>query len=1029
MNSRVVMPSVYFEEAHRQGKNMKKYSIYLILSEIFVCLMTACNDEDDLIYVNNESCDNACNLGEWSCLSDGYKICIKDESGCPSWSTLKSCPANTLCNPQKRECINDNSGSDECNSECIEDETICSEDKSQILICKHIDSLNCNALIESERCEDNKKCESDGINTICTKESVCTQGEMQCSAAGNALMTCVTNDDGEEDWNIENCPDGQVCSDGQCRVNCANTCSEGVRQCSANGIPQVCKTQENGCLEWGNETACPEAYHCIEGTCQPNCTKDCDPWSIVILPDTQSYLRDKPEDDTSNTYYQQTKWIKEHKDTELIPNLKMVVHMGDVTESNKAVEWKNAVKAHKVLQDAGIPFTVITGNHDYCGSTSSKNSGERWLTKLPTYFPESCSSAQNCISLKDLPGFGGVFNGVNSYFNFTAAGQDYLVVNLEYGPRQETMCWANKLLQKPDNLNKKVIFTTHAYLTHNAEFDENLDNVLDYGAGGREIWNGLVSRHSNVIMILNGHVGDSERKESKGNNQNTVVQILTDYQFEVPCHSDVQSLADCKSNCAWVGDAGNGWLRIMTFDPKTNNVKVKTLSIHDGDKEHFSNEGKAQFFCSEITGNNSYPADPNDKDHNYEFTFDFTTPMHNVYDDGGYYGFVNRTINYHGDGDQIHPSVAAAPDGHFVVVWEDNSKSDDGNQYQSDTPAYDIYGRIMTPGGCELDNNPEILISTNTNGHQSEPDVAMDKDGNFVVVWTDDCDGNGSTQVLMRGFNADGTERFATQNVNQVDTGDQYQPHIAMASDGQFAVSWTDTRLGAQKPQIWVRGYKADGSQNFAERKLIESTTGTQVHSDIFMDDAHNFVVAWEDDSDGNTLTESMMILFNPDGTPKTGLTKINSNPDGNQNAPSISGKSDGSSFFVTWTDIKASDVHKIMIAKFDGNGKKLLTDSEVSQASVQNDDSHVCMTSSGDAMITWYNPSTRNIIYRKYVEGKFSGESIANMPDNPKYADGISHHPTLACIPGTNFAIVTYSDDADNNTYHEIFGVGLKIK
>ena len=42
----------------------------------------------------------------------------------------------------------------------------------------------------------------------------------------------------------------------------------------------------------------------------------------------------------------------------------------------------------------------------------------------------------------------------------------------------------------------------------------------------------------------------------------------------------------------------------------------------------------------------------------------------------------------------------------------------------------------------------------------------MDSNGNFVVVWHDDNDNNGYYDILARGFNAIGNQRFADLTVN-----------------------------------------------------------------------------------------------------------------------------------------------------------------------------------------------------------------------------------------------------------------------
>ena len=71
-------------------------------------------------------------------------------------------------------------------------------------------------------------------------------------------------------------------------------------------------------------------------------------------------------------------------------------------------------------------------------------------------------------------------------------------------------------------------------------------------------------------------------------------------------------------------------------------------------------------------------------------------------------------------------------------------------------------------------------MNSEPDGQQLRPAVAIDSDGDFVVVWEDDQDGNGFYQIYARGFASDGKEAFADIAVNQVASGQQLKPAIGM---------------------------------------------------------------------------------------------------------------------------------------------------------------------------------------------------------------------------------------------------------
>ncbi len=991
-------------------------------------------------------CEDECVEGQNECYGEAFRTCGQfDEDSCLEFSEFQECGTDELCDPIAQKCV-----TTVCETECVDGETVCGDDQHSVLACHAVAGTRCNALSIIQNCVDGESCKDTADGVACVKDStdvgpgtgedpvvkICDVGAKKCSDDSKSLMTCVANSTGNE-WKSESCG-AMTCNAAKltCEATCTDACTENATQCaSGNKATQVCKRGANGCTAWTNGDSC--AQTCSAGKCADYCGDDCEPFSIVILPDTQNYVRyDSVKTDT--TYHKQMNWIVKNMNTSKLPNLKHVVHMGDITNDNTDVQWKIAKDAQQILKDNGVSFSVVNGNHDY---RISGKVGGRSKTKFTTYFPESW--------LKGIKGYGGIYDGANTYMNFRAGNQDYLVLNLEFAPRQQTICWANDLLQKAENKNKKVIIATHANLSHDAKYSGKPKNqFVANGASGSELWNELTSRHSNIMMILNGHVGDSEHRTDNGLNGNPVQQILTDYQFERNCSES--KLSSCTNHCRHAVNAGNGWLRVLTFYPKTNKVEARTVSVLSGNKSLFSSQGTDQFFCSPMfdmanKGKSCtdcgqwYPKAPSDAAHQFDLTFDFTTPSTNVYKTNGYLGFVHRNINATSTGDQINPVIATNNTGRSVFVWQDNSSSADGKRSDGTNDAHDIYARIMLPEACNYSGHSELVINEKTAGHQEEPDVAMDQNGNFVVVWTDDNDNNGSTQIYMRGFNADGTQRFATKTVNTVDTRNQYQPHIAMAPDGQFAVSWTDTASSKDTPQINVRGFNADGSQAFAQRAVTDAVAGTQVHSDIFMDKNHNIVVVWEDDGDANGSTQIKMRLINANGTSKTDAKTVNSVASGNQNSPSVSGRSDGAEFMVVWQNV-ASSQYSIMGRTFNADGKQIDADFTLSTSDTAQKvtDPQVCMNDSANAVAVWYNPTTKNVVRRHFSGGKPTGsaETITNSPSNASTDTNAygaptakAYQPAIACVPGGNISMVTFADDNDGNATFEIFGVGFKVK
>jgi hypothetical protein len=273
------------------------------------------------------------------------------------------------------------------------------------------------------------------------------------------------------------------------------------------------------------------------------------PWSLVILPDTQEYSRLYP-----GLFHLQTQWILENKDKY---NIVYVLQNGDVVNSNIEIEWQSASRAFARL-DGKVPYAISLGNHDF-------DAGGR-TTLANQYFPVS--------RFEKWPTFGGVMETGkidNTYHTFNAAGQDYLILCLEFGPRDEALDWGNKIIEK--HASHKIIFMTHAYLYSDStrydwitKKDQQSANPHAYPIAdttindGQEIWEKMVKKHHNSFMTISGHVfeGGLGFLTSTADHGNNVHQMLVNYQM-LPI-------------------GGDAWLRILNFSPDEKTIRVETYS-------------------------------------------------------------------------------------------------------------------------------------------------------------------------------------------------------------------------------------------------------------------------------------------------------------------------------------------------------------------------------------------------------------------------------------------------------------------
>jgi hypothetical protein len=274
-------------------------------------------------------------------------------------------------------------------------------------------------------------------------------------------------------------------------------------------------------------------------------------FTIAVLPDTQVYSLRFP-----GVFYAQTGWIARNTDR---LNIKYVLHLGDVVNNNTHGEWRNARDAMAML-DGVVPYAIAPGNHDYgpSGDASTRD------TFMNEHFPYDLCAA--------WPTFGGAMvegRLDNTYHRFEAGGTKWIVIALEWGPRDSTIAWANDVMAAhPDRVG---ILITHAYTNNNDRRYDHTDtdhpqhyNPHHYRTpggvnDGEELWQKLVRRH-NFLLVLNGHVlGDGTGYVASENDLGGIChQMLSNYQMR-----DL---------------GGEAYMRLLEFQPDGRSIQVKTYS-------------------------------------------------------------------------------------------------------------------------------------------------------------------------------------------------------------------------------------------------------------------------------------------------------------------------------------------------------------------------------------------------------------------------------------------------------------------
>ncbi len=274
-------------------------------------------------------------------------------------------------------------------------------------------------------------------------------------------------------------------------------------------------------------------------------------FSFVWFSDTQYYSESYP-----HIFENQVNWIVDAAEG---LNLKYVFHTGDLVDKHyDPKQWEVADSNMKILDDANIPYGVLAGNHDV---GHKGNDYENYYQ----YFGEDRYNDRDYFGESYL-------NNRGHYDLISAEGNDFIMVYMGWGVDQDGIDWMNEVLEKYPN--RKAVLNFHEYLLASGSRSPIGDKIFEE----------VVVPNENVHAVLGGHYHNSQKLEDRidddgdGKPDRTVYQMLANYQAGP--------------------EGGQGFLRILTFDPETNTMDMTAYSPYLNEEDYYDPElypGKDSF--------------------------------------------------------------------------------------------------------------------------------------------------------------------------------------------------------------------------------------------------------------------------------------------------------------------------------------------------------------------------------------------------------------------------------------------------
>jgi len=339
-----------------------------------------------------------------------------------------------------------------------------------------------------------------------------------------------------------------------------------------------------------------------------------EPFTIAVIPDTQNYIDYRHQRDAGFALDASELFIQQMQDVSERDDVVFIAAVGDVwqhqsiamdpahaargmsaipnpffatelaaTPRTRDYELPRAIQGYRIVHDAGIPFGVAPGNHDYdamwsvAGYPPNLDKPRSELTLTPADI--------GLLHLGGLDNFRSVFGASTEFFRdkpwyvdsfrggadsaqvFSAGGYRFLHITLEMSADDAALAWAAAVIERHPGY--PTIVTTHDYLDTRGERRSNpiIDlKVADpeHHNSAEQVWDKLVSAYDQVFLVLSGHHHGQALRIDNNRYGHKVYQVLADYQGRGQVGIEAGVPPDPRRSRP--RGLGDGWYRLMRFE-------------------------------------------------------------------------------------------------------------------------------------------------------------------------------------------------------------------------------------------------------------------------------------------------------------------------------------------------------------------------------------------------------------------------------------------------------------------------------
>ncbi|MDZ4217224.1 MAG: GEVED domain-containing protein, partial [Candidatus Gracilibacteria bacterium] len=367
---------------------------------------------------------------------------------------------------------------------------------------------------------------------------------------------------------------------------------------------------------------------------------------------------------------------------------------------------------------------------------------------------------------------------------------------------------------------------------------------------------------------------------------------------------------------------------------------------------------------------------------------------------------------------QLNTSITMNASHQSVMVWESSGLDS----------LYDIMAQRYDSSGNPL--GAELVVNSITSNAQSNPDIGIANNGNFVVTW-ESIEFNGDRpDINARRFDSAGNPFGDEFLVNtNVASFNKERPEITVASDGRFVITWQSNGQDGDVTGVYARRFDSSGNPVGNEFQVNTVTTNAQQYPDVAIGDNGDFIIVWESyDQETGSIpkTDASAGIFARRYSPAGAAIdptefQVNTTIFGAQQRPVVAGDTD--LFVVAWESLSQDgDNFGIFARRFDSQGGPLSAEFQVNSYSTNAQaNATIDINSSGDFVIAWDSFDQIGQSFEIYAKAYASdGSPIGSIQQVNTFTTDVQRFPSIS-FGQTQFVVAWESKDSVP-AYYDVF-------